>query len=330
MSVSLINSFVRATYVAPPGEVVFTANATWTCPAGVTSVSVVAVGGGGAGNHGWGGYVFGGNYPGGSGGGGGGLGWKNNITVTPGQTYTVVVGSGGYDNSPNTRSTPGGKGIDGEDSYFISPTMVKGGGGETAYNNVGGAGGTYVGDGGGRGGSCTENNLQILFVGCGGGGAGGYSGTGGADTQVTRTNTDAYYNTEKNNYSAQAGPAGNSGAANSGAGGSGGTSGSGEPGPGGGGVGIYGKGVTGAGGSAAPGWRDFGGPGSGGSGGENGKIGVGLNYVTRYSKGGDGGLYGGGGGGASIEYSTALAGSGGAGVVRIIWGTGRSFPSNAA
>jgi hypothetical protein len=30
-----------------------------------------------------------------TGGGGGGLGWKNNIAVTPGQSYTVVVGAGG-------------------------------------------------------------------------------------------------------------------------------------------------------------------------------------------------------------------------------------------
>lgn len=65
---------------------------TWTAPAGVTSVSVVCIGGGGAGTRG--------TSPSDSvqyrrGGGGGGLGWKNNIAVTPGQTYTVVVGAGG-------------------------------------------------------------------------------------------------------------------------------------------------------------------------------------------------------------------------------------------
>jgi len=32
---------------------------------------------------------------GGGGGAGGGLVWKNNISVTPGSTYTVVVGDGG-------------------------------------------------------------------------------------------------------------------------------------------------------------------------------------------------------------------------------------------
>ena len=53
----------------------------WTCPTNVTSVSVVCIGGGGGGNGG--GFGIGG-----AGGGGGGLGYKNNISVTPGQTYT--------------------------------------------------------------------------------------------------------------------------------------------------------------------------------------------------------------------------------------------------
>ena len=58
-------------------------------------------------------------------------------------------------------------------------------------------------------------------------------------------------------------------------------------------------------------WRGFGG---------NGVHTVTNNY------GGAGGLYGGGGGGAT----GTLGGRGGPGVVRIIWGAGRSFPSNAA
>jgi hypothetical protein len=42
-------------------------------------------------------------------GGGGGLGWKNNIEVVPGQSYTVVVGAGGATDGPNF-SGPGGGG----------------------------------------------------------------------------------------------------------------------------------------------------------------------------------------------------------------------------
>jgi hypothetical protein len=47
---------------------------------------------------GGGGFGGGGGAWTGLGGGGGGLGWKNNISVTPGNTYTVVVGVGGYPN----------------------------------------------------------------------------------------------------------------------------------------------------------------------------------------------------------------------------------------
>ena len=67
------------------GQAEFTTAGTtnWTAPAGVTSVAVVAVGAGqGGGNDN-------------AGGGGGGLGYKNNITVVPGQSYTVVVGQAG-------------------------------------------------------------------------------------------------------------------------------------------------------------------------------------------------------------------------------------------
>jgi hypothetical protein len=46
--------------------------------------------------------------------------------------------------------------------------------------------------------------------------------------------------------------------------------------------------------------------------------------------GGAGGAYGGGGGGGCGDYNWQLAAAGAAGAVRIIWGSGRSFPSNAA
>jgi hypothetical protein len=63
----------------------------WICPAGVTSVSVVAVGGGAGG-----GVVgFGSPTRYRNSGGGGGLAWINNYTVTPGNSYTVQVGAGG-------------------------------------------------------------------------------------------------------------------------------------------------------------------------------------------------------------------------------------------
>ena len=136
-----------------------TGSHSWTCPSGVYLVSAVCVGGGGAGN---------GDNQSGSGGaaGGGGLGYKNNIQVTPGQSYTVFVAS----------AADGGSGNDGEDSYFINTSTVMGGGGKGSTNTAGGAGGSYTGEGGGNGGS--GGGGGSTYEG-GGGGAGGYTGSGG-------------------------------------------------------------------------------------------------------------------------------------------------------
>lgn len=100
----------------------------WVAPAGVTSVAVVAVGP---------------QYYGEA----GGLGWKNAISVTPGTSYSVQVGT-----SYTTQN-----------SFFISGATVAGNSGSTR---------TYVGDGGGNGGTAGAS--------WSGAGAGGYSGNGGS------------------------------------------------------------------------------------------------------------------------------------------------------
>jgi len=71
---------------------------TWVAPAGVTSISYVMIGAGGAGGP----TGFGGSgpccliiYVGGGGGGGGGLAYRNSYSVTPGNSYTVVLSSTG-------------------------------------------------------------------------------------------------------------------------------------------------------------------------------------------------------------------------------------------
>ena len=170
------------------GQQTYTSSGTysWTCPSGVTSVSVVCIGGGGGGNGG--GYGVGGA----GGGGGGGLGYKNNISVTPGQSYTVVVGGGGagdYWSGPPYSTDPADSG---GDSYFIDATTVKGGGGGGGNGNsgaAGGSGGTYVGDGGGNGysggtGSSGGSASGYLpATGGGGGSTGTY--TGNATTRGT-------------------------------------------------------------------------------------------------------------------------------------------------
>ena len=186
---------------------------TWVAPVGITSVCVVAVGGGGA-SGGW------------NGGSGGGLGWKNNIAVTPGSSYTVRVGAGGTKVNGAVAGSAGG------DSYFINTTTVKGGGGAggaQGFDAPAAAGGTYTGDGGGNGGASGIYNLSPSQYG-GGGGAGGYAGAGGRGNNATNPPT-----------------------AGSGGGGGGGNS---APG---GGVGLNGQGTNGAAGTTS------GGGGSGGT-----------------------------------------------------------------
>ena len=154
----------------------------WTCPSGVTSVSVVCIGGGGGGNGG-------GNGVGGAGGGGGGgLGYKNNISVTPGQSYIVVVGGGGAGDAWDGPPFSANPADNGGDSYFINATTVKGGGGGGGYGNssaTGGSGGTYVGDGGGNGnsGGTGSGSASLPATGGGGGSTGTY--TGNATTRGT-------------------------------------------------------------------------------------------------------------------------------------------------
>ena len=285
-----ITSITTSTLGSYPfqGDAEFTTPGTysWTAPLGVTSVSVVAIGGGGAGYNSWAQAS----------GAGAGLGWKNNIAVTPGQSYTVQVGAGGVKN--------GGAG---GNSYFINLTTVAGYGGGNATSgantsgpNANGYGGGYVGDGGGAGGNATNY--------AGGGGAGGYSGTGG---------------------NAQGLPGLNSGGA-AGGGYYSSTYGSGA----GGGVGIYGRGETASGwwhGSSGQVFSTSAGNGGGGAGGSGGTRGrSGENPANSYGESGNsdgyGGDYGGGGGGPGTSWPSA-SGSGGKGAVRVIYGAGRAFPA---
>ncbi|MNC23633.1 hypothetical protein D3C75_716630 [compost metagenome] len=60
----------------------------WVVPEGVYSVSCVIIAGGGQGTIGYGSQGIGAGF-------GGGLRYRNNIPVTPGTSYTIIVGSGG-------------------------------------------------------------------------------------------------------------------------------------------------------------------------------------------------------------------------------------------
>jgi hypothetical protein len=140
-------------------------------PVGVTSISVVAVGGGAA-------AAITGSGVGGDprsiGGGGGALAWKNNIPVVENQTVSVVVGTGGLVDRQN-----------GGDSYIsVGGVIYAGaGGGKTAVpgaypSNAVPAelAGTRFGifDGGGNGGAPGVGNSPRS-----GGGAGGYTADAG-------------------------------------------------------------------------------------------------------------------------------------------------------
>lgn len=279
-----------------PGQVQYTTPDTYyfTVPAGVTSISAVAVGGGGAGGQSAGSVSSAGA------GGGGGLSWLNNIPVTPGESLTIIIGpraTGGSNyigtsgattyikrGSTELLAAMGGSGGVGNNGIRPWWEWVGGAGGAGGYNVNAAYGGNY----GGKGGNGANSNTNRA----GGGGAGGYSGAGGAGGN------------------GGANPV-NAGTAGTGGGGGGGASSPGNPySGGGGGVGLYGQGTDGAGGTnpnAAP-YTGFA-EGGGGSGGTNGDI--------------SGGFAGGGGAGSD----GGIAGAGSTGAVRIIWGTGRAFPS---
>jgi len=224
---------------APTGQEEFGTAGTysWTAPSGVTKVSIVAMGAGSNGGQG-------GGASSGGGGGGGGLGYKNNYPVSPGSSYTVVVGDHGLN----------GYCMSGTDSYFVSTGTVKGGGSSHTNRHSGGSGGNFTGDGGANGGGGGGGTLGGGDRKSGGGGGGaGYTGNGG--------NGGGAYS------------AGSAGAACSGAGGGGGgrTNNSTAQAGRGGSVGLEGKGATGAGGTSGGGAGGSGsGSGFGGGGGGSG------------------------------------------------------------
>jgi hypothetical protein len=301
----------------------------WVVPANVTSISIVCIGAGG-------GACYQDTYVVSAGGGGGGLAYENNVAVTPGETLTLTYGRGRLCSSinsygapssvwrgfpffngstllcgaagggsgssptamPNLSSIPGNGGITWPpgvanlrvgSGYYV--TSERSGSGTTATGGYGQGGQGGSGQGGSNPGAGQPMN--------GGGGAGGYGGTGGIG--------GGYYT-----------PTAGAGAQGGGGGGGRGNSKTSRGGAGG-GTSPYGKQGNGAAGVT-------GNPGTRGGGGS-------LAYTTTYvGKGSDWG--GGGGGVTSADVSASggngygSAGSGGNGIIRIIWpGTSRSFPS---
>lgn len=151
---------------------------TWTCPPGVTTISVAVQGGGGAG-----GAASTTSSARGAGGGGGGCAYSPAVTVVPGTVYTVTVGGGGAGGSGN-----GGAGGASSFSGAGITTLTANGGGGGALNTGSGAsrgaGGTASGGTANFSGGNGDSTSTTTAGGAGGGGA-GTTGGGAAASGTT-------------------------------------------------------------------------------------------------------------------------------------------------
>lgn len=140
-----------------------TSSTNWTVPPDVYYVTVEAWGGGGGG----------GNVTSGAAGGGGGAYAANTLRLTPGNSYSVTIGSAGA------------VGVAGGDTSFAAPTSVVAKGGSPGIGGVGGSGGSAASStgstkySGGRGGDLSGNGK-----GGGGGGGSATSTANGGDGEV--------------------------------------------------------------------------------------------------------------------------------------------------
>lgn len=159
------------------GQQIFTANGTFTVPAGVSRIFVTLLGGGGGG--GGGGRDASGVCIPGGGGGAGEYKYRIPVAVTPGQSIAVTVGAGGTGGTTilANQSSPLPNGTGGGVSSFGAYVTASGGGGGnggfTGSGSVGGAGG--AGWPGGEGGEYSASTTPALTR----GGAGGSSPLGG-------------------------------------------------------------------------------------------------------------------------------------------------------
>jgi hypothetical protein len=181
--------------------------ATFTVPHGVTFIYAECIGGGGDGDNA-------GLTVGGDGGGGGGYG-AIGLTVSPGDTFSVISGGPGitstFGTGPDAQgdggSTPAGGTVN------IGSFTANGQDGGPGSTPNGGDGGAAPGGGnGGAGGAAATNGSPGIFPGGGGGGGGAASadGASGAAGQVKVTYASIYglrgdihqfHNTGQTNYS---------------------------------------------------------------------------------------------------------------------------------
>ena len=301
----------RMITVAEPADFIYITPGIYNLvvPAGVTSLNAIAVGAGANGDRL-------------NGGGGGAMHYRNSVTVNPGDTILIEI------TAPMAVATlnnvAGRRGV----CQAYRNTAI---GGNTVACGYGAN--TYLGatrftasapdfsTGGGNGGQTSSGSLN--GTGGGGAGSGGYTFNGTPSGRSLGAGNSPSVTT---NTGPTVGSGGGAGGQRNPA-----TTPTVRDGGGGGGIGIFGQGADGVAFSGTTG--------VGGGGGSTLAVTVGATTYTFGTAGvsagtstthirPDGGFPGGGGGGSGDGAS--FAGLGGGGVVRIFWGGGRSFPTNAA
>lgn len=155
---SALNQIIAGIGGATQTYAAFYAGGSFTVPAGVTAISMLTIGGGGGGND-----IQGG---GGSGGGGGALSFSNSVSVTPGETLTIEVGTPGTRGIWPGGGVPGTGGTGGASYVKRSSTVLVGAmGGAGAYGSGGAGGAAASGTGttklsGGDGGNVAGSELR--------------------------------------------------------------------------------------------------------------------------------------------------------------------------
>lgn len=177
----LVSSSYQQATAAPTahGRKVFTSSGTFTVPTAVRSINIHCTGGGGGGGNSLMSNVAGG------GGAGGKTSYRNNISVTPGDSIYITVGAGAPLSGSGTTSPKYG----GTSSAVLNDTtLVSAAGGGSAYAPRSSYNASpYGGDGGSGGGSGWGDSESGLTGGNGGSNGGPGSGNAGGTGQGSNT-----------------------------------------------------------------------------------------------------------------------------------------------
>ncbi len=205
LKLALVTAFLFVYYITKAQTYTAPGTYTWVVPPCVTTITVKVWGGGGGG----GGTSSRQSNTGdeacteGGGGGGGGFSMRT-YSVTPGETYTIVVGAGGTGGVGANNTAVAG--ATGGTSTFTGPATAPfgsltgfggiGGGGATANNNNSGS---HIGSNGAGGAGGTGANGTTMFTG-GNGSAGSHSagcsdisGAGGGGAGTTGNGANGQY-----------------------------------------------------------------------------------------------------------------------------------------